>query len=455
MRPSSREGAQCPGATSGSPRGCPAGASPAPSSRSPCSEARAAKCRPVRHDAVGPHPSIAGDTVVLLAPLGRIQLDTHDAPVRVELRVDELRLADAERFARDPSLLEDVGDDLAADVRAAVRIAGAALPAGGGRRWSRRRAAGPVRWRSRGRRCRRRHARGRRDRWVAGGHLRRRRARRARVQRAAHGRTDGGRRRATHRRALRPLPVQLAELVGNVAALYEAAQGLPESTRRRTIEILHVSDIHLNPQAFDVMRELVDRSTRAAILDTGDITDWGTEPEAQLVDRSRRSGPLRLGAGQPRLDADASGRRRPAQRRRARWRRRRRRRASGVGHRRSPLHAGQGPAGGSPMSSRRRPRRSRPRCGPLRVVGLEDEADVALVHDARAAADLGGKVRPRPLGPHPPRPGGPIGRVTRLLVEGSTGGAGLRGLQQDEPVPLSARCSTSTRRPATSSPTTA
>jgi hypothetical protein len=33
---------------------------------------------------------------------------------------------------------------------------------------------------------------------------------------------------------------------------------------------------------------------------------------------------------------------------------------------------------------------------------------------------------------------GRIGRSTRLLVEGSTGGGGLRALQGDEPVPLSA-----------------
>src|SRR5688500_3311348 len=66
--------------------------------------------------------SLAGETTVLLAPLGRITLDTHDAPVGLELRVDELRLEEAERFARDPSLIEQVGDELAADVRRAVRV---------------------------------------------------------------------------------------------------------------------------------------------------------------------------------------------------------------------------------------------------------------------------------------------------------------------------------------------
>ena len=81
------------------------------------------------HAKVGPfdttmsvRASLTGETVVLLAPLGRITLDTHDAPAGIELRVDELRLEEAERFARDPSLLESVGDELAGDVGRAVRV---------------------------------------------------------------------------------------------------------------------------------------------------------------------------------------------------------------------------------------------------------------------------------------------------------------------------------------------
>jgi predicted phosphodiesterase len=83
------------------------------------------------------------------------------------------------------------------------------------------------------------------------------------------------------------------------------------------------------------------------------------------------------------------------------------------------------------------------------------EVDVVLVHDARIAADVGGEV-PLVLAGHTHQPGDE--RIeptdedegsdtdatdepspdTRLLVEGSTGGAGLRGLQGDEPKPLQA-----------------
>jgi hypothetical protein len=84
------------------------------------------------------------------------------------------------------------------------------------------------------------------------------------------------------------------------------------------------------------------------------------------------------------------------------------------------------------------------------------EVDVVLVHDARIAADVGGEV-PLVLAGHTHEPSDE--RIeppeedegsddtettdepppdTRLLVEGSTGGAGLRGLQGDEPKPLQA-----------------
>jgi predicted MPP superfamily phosphohydrolase len=61
--------------------------------------------------------------------------------------------------------------------------------------------------------------------------------------------------------------------------------------------------------------------------------------------------------------------------------------------------------------------------------------DVVLVHDARLASEIGGEV-PLVLAGH-----GHAARerslgTTRLLVEGSTGGAGLRSLGGEDPEPL-------------------
>ena len=79
---------------------------------------------------------------------------------------------------------------------------------------------------------------------------------------------------------------QLTELVGNVVTLYRTAQGLPTfDPDDGTVRVLHVSDIHNNPQAFDLIELLVDQFDIDAVADTGDITDWGTEPETRLLDR--------------------------------------------------------------------------------------------------------------------------------------------------------------------------
>src|SRR3712207_9037698 len=61
--------------------------------------------------------SASGNTVVRLAPLGSLTLDTHDAPLELELRVDELRLEEAERIAADPTVLATLEDEIADDAR--------------------------------------------------------------------------------------------------------------------------------------------------------------------------------------------------------------------------------------------------------------------------------------------------------------------------------------------------
>jgi hypothetical protein len=61
--------------------------------------------------------------------------------------------------------------------------------------------------------------------------------------------------------------------------------------------------------------------------------------------------------------------------------------------------------------------------------------DLVLVHDARMARELGGKV-PLVLAGHTHEARTDSIGGTILLTEGSTGGAGLRSLRGDEPEPL-------------------
>jgi predicted phosphodiesterase len=203
--------------------------------------------------------------------------------------------------------------------------------------------------------------------------------------------------------------------------------------------VLHVSDVHLNPQAFDLMEQLVDQFDGAAVLDTGDITDWGSEPETLLLDEIPKLGvpyvwvrgnhdsmaTQRAVAAQRNaivLDGDAAevaGLR-----------------VWGIGDPRYTPDKDQ-PVGAdvekeaaeafAPEVARRLASQE----------GWQD-TDVVLVHDARAATELGGHV-PLVLAGHTHRAReGRLTRLTRLLVEGSTGGAGLRGLQKEDPVPLAA-----------------
>lgn len=383
-------------------------------------------------------PSLRGETTVLLAPLGRIGLDTHDAPFGLVLRVDELRLEEAERFAADPTLLGDVGDDVSGDLRAGLRALALrclAVAVGGG-------LIGALVARARWRAATAGAAIGALIVAGPGGAAAATFDERALAEPRYTGLltiapTAVGDARAIVENFDR-YSIQLAELVGNVATLYEAAQGLPDlEPGSHTVRLLHVSDIHLNPQAFGVMRQLVDQFDIDAVLDTGDITDWGSEPEARLLaeiaslpvpyvwvrgnhdsmttqaavaaqpnavvldgDRTTVAGIDVWGIGDPRYTPDKDQ-----------------------------------PVGGA--VEQEAAEAFAPRVdGRVAAADPDGELDAVLVHDARAAAALAGDV-PLVLSGHTHRAReGRIGRTTRLLVEGSTGGGGLRGLQGDEPVPL-------------------
>ncbi|MEV4807382.1 metallophosphoesterase [Nonomuraea sp. NPDC049421] len=78
---------------------------------------------------------------------------------------------------------------------------------------------------------------------------------------------------------------QLTKLVTNVSKLYETVSTLPlYEADPKTIRVLHVSDIHINPIAWNVIRSLKDQFAVDMIIDTGDISDHGTKAENKFVD---------------------------------------------------------------------------------------------------------------------------------------------------------------------------
>lgn len=413
-------------------------------------------------------PSLSGHTLVRLAPLGSIDLDTHDAPLTLEARVDEISVEDAERIADNPRAIERLGDEATDEVRSALiglalrcLLVGAVGGLLGG-------LVALTDWRGA----------------LAG----------LMVAVLLVGALGGGAALTFNANAVSeprysglltraPAAVgdvesvldrfgqyraQLGDLVDNVATLYLAGEQLPTFEPGRTIRVLHVSDIHLNPGAFDLMRLMIDQFAVDAVADTGDITDWGTDPEDALV---RQIGTL----GVPYVFVRGNHDSRSTQAAVANnpnavvldgdgaevaglhfW---------GIGDPRYTPDKSQ-PVGGG--SEQERARAFAPIVSARLQADEPPDVDVAMVHDSRMAAELGGEVplvlsghghRPRqeridPFPPEEPESGdedgtstttttgdatfGAAPHETLLLQEGSTGGGGLRALQGDEPLPLTA-----------------
>ena len=77
---------------------------------------------------------------------------------------------------------------------------------------------------------------------------------------------------------------ELAKVVTNVSKLYEATSTLPAyNPDPSTLRVLDVSDIHLNPAAWDVIRSIKSQFRVDVIIDSGDMTDHGTSAEDRFV----------------------------------------------------------------------------------------------------------------------------------------------------------------------------
>ena len=73
---------------------------------------------------------------------------------------------------------------------------------------------------------------------------------------------------------------QMAGLLSNVTTLYNAGENLQDySLPDDSIKVLHISDLHLNPQGWDMVKLLTKNFKVSVIVDTGDISDHGTPAE--------------------------------------------------------------------------------------------------------------------------------------------------------------------------------
>ncbi len=240
---------------------------------------------------------------------------------------------------------------------------------------------------------------------------------------------------------------ELQRLVQNVGRLYSTISTLPVyEPDSSTIRVLHISDMHLNPGAWSVVRTVAQQFNVNFIVDTGDINDWGSQaeasymnsiaglqkpyvfvrgnhdsestaaavarqPNAKVLDNSSVTidGLTIVGIGDPRFTPDKAA---PGN-------------LPGADHDQVEINAGQ-----ALVNS---------------IVEMNRTPDIALVHEPAAAGPLAGycpvvlagHLHQREVRRLDPPGGTPKGTPrTLLMVEGSTGGAGLRGLETKEPLPL-------------------
>jgi predicted MPP superfamily phosphohydrolase len=84
---------------------------------------------------------------------------------------------------------------------------------------------------------------------------------------------------------------ELIRIVTNLSRTYANLSALPVyEPDPNTIRVLHVSDLHLNPTSYDVIQAVTDQFRVNIVADTGDITHWGTAVENNYVQRIGKLG---------------------------------------------------------------------------------------------------------------------------------------------------------------------
>ncbi|KAB1978706.1 metallophosphoesterase family protein [Streptomyces triticiradicis] len=232
---------------------------------------------------------------------------------------------------------------------------------------------------------------------------------------------------------------ELARLVTNVTKLYDATSTLPAyEPDPTTIRVLHVSDIHLNPASWKIVASLVKQYAVDVIVDSGDTMDHGSAAENGFLD------PI-PDLGAPYVWVRGNHDSRETQRYLERLRN-----VHVLDDGRAVTVAGLRFAGiGDPQFT---PDRSavpggdaaEDLAGARLASALRDQraagtpVDIAVAHEPLAARGTDGAV-PLVLAGHLHHEGMEIMKYgTRLRVEGSTGGSGLRAVERQYPAPIEA-----------------
>ena len=230
-------------------------------------------------------PSFTGDTVLNIPPLGTITVDSHDGPLRLNATVEGINVTDAREIFDDPRVLEGLEGRIIADLRRGVTVLvvrGVAVGVIGAL------AFGLLALRPR-------------RRGLAAG------ATALGVMVASTGAAALSIDRASilephYTGLVASAPALfgdaqtiaanfedyregLVSMVARVSRLYDVTSTLPVySAGDDVIRVLHVSDLHVNPTSWAVIRSVVEQFEADVVVDTGDLVHQGTALENAYAD---------------------------------------------------------------------------------------------------------------------------------------------------------------------------
>jgi predicted MPP superfamily phosphohydrolase len=404
-------------------------------------------------------PSLTGDANVQIPPLGAITVDSHDGPAELTARI---RLLDEQRtreLINDPKQIDAASDDAATDIAAAVKelafnatlaaITGALLLGLVVFRNVRRAAFTAL---------------------TAFGVVV------AVVGTSVATYTPESIREPRYEGLLTNVPAvigdahniydrygeyrgELIRIVTNMSRVYTNISSLPVyQPDPNTIRALHITDLHLNPTSYQVIGAIADQFQVNVIADTGDLTDWGSslengyaesigklgvpyvfvrgnhdspvtaaavakQPNAVVLDNNVRkvAGLTFAGIGDPRFTPDKTG--------------------NDLGPDkdlvvRAGEHLAEAVTTYNDQNATIPAESSPPAKNGTAGTADDGKVDLMLVHDPRAAEAL---VNAGPLvlaGHTHKRKISKLDDDTTLMVEGSTGARGLRGIGEKYPTPL-------------------
>ncbi|MFG2432900.1 metallophosphoesterase [Streptomyces sp. NPDC048590] len=379
-------------------------------------------------------PSVSGGTKINVSPLGALELDSHHAPLRLDVDVDQLDPERSQALVKHPERLSGLQDEVTGDVatgtrelavRACVAVVSGATALGlvVYRRPRRALAAGGLALLLLGATGVSAYAT-----WNPKSVLE---PKFSGLLSSAPSVVGDARSIVTDFDVYQR---ELARLVTNVTKLYDATSTLPVyQPDPETIRVLQVSDIHLNPAAWHIIGSLVEQYDIDVIIDSGDTMDHGTAAENGFLD------PIRdLGAPYVWVRGNHDSQETQNYLRKMK-------NVHVLDEGRAVSVAGLRIAGtGDPQFT---PDRTRPLGGKaseelagMRLASaVRDQkragtpVDIAVTHDPTAARQTDGAV-PLVLAGHVHHRVNellPLG--TRLKVEGSAGGGGLRAVQNEKP----------------------